>query len=78
MRSPRTEPSVLVPEGHMWVEGDGDNTLDSNTYGPISTQLVTGRITHVLLPLRKAGRLRWWENRDPEKRVQVGEVNKDL
>ncbi len=59
----------------MWVEGDAldpEKSLDSNTYGPISTRLVTGRITHMLLPLRRAGPVKWWEHRDLE-RVQVSQ-----
>jgi inner membrane protease subunit 2 len=68
-RPPCAEPYVTVPAGHMWVEGDGDETLDSNTYGPVSVRLVTGHITHILWPLRKAGWVRWREHRDTE-RVQ--------
>jgi mitochondrial inner membrane protease subunit 2 len=66
-RPPYPERLVRVPQGHIWVEGDAketDKTLDSNTYGPISKQLVTGQISHILLPLRKAGAVRWWEYRD--------------
>ncbi|KAK3943807.1 LexA/Signal peptidase [Diplogelasinospora grovesii] len=53
---------IRVPEGHIWVEGDGDKSRDSNYYGPISARLVTGQITHILLPFSKAGRVRWWEH----------------
>ncbi|KAK4126264.1 LexA/Signal peptidase [Parathielavia appendiculata] len=53
---------VAVPEGHIWVEGDGDKSQDSNYYGPISVRLVTGRVTHVLSPWERAGRVRWWEH----------------
>ncbi len=72
-RSPYPEATVRIPDGHMWVEGDAkdsDKSLDSNTYGPISVRLVTGRITHILLPFRKAGPVKWWEHRE-EDRVQV-------
>lgn len=58
---------IRVPPGHIWVEGDvGDQrwSIDSNTYGPISERLIVGRITHVLLPFNKAGRVKWWEHRD--------------
>ncbi|KAH6856673.1 peptidase S24/S26A/S26B/S26C [Chaetomium sp. MPI-CAGE-AT-0009] len=53
---------AVVPEGHLWVEGDGDKSLDSNHYGPISARLVTGRVTHILSPWERAGRVRWWEH----------------
>jgi inner membrane protease subunit 2 len=51
-----------VPEGHVWVEGDGDLSRDSNYYGPISVRLITGRVTHILSPWDRAGRVRWWEH----------------
>ena len=72
-RPPYPIPFVPVPEGHMWVEGDAkdpEKSLDSNTYGPISVRLVTGQITHILLPFRKSGRVKWWEHRD-EDRAQI-------
>ncbi|KAK3307111.1 mitochondrial carrier domain-containing protein [Chaetomium strumarium] len=49
---------VIVPEGHVWVEGDGELSKDSNYYGPISARLITGKITHILSPWDRAGRLR--------------------
>lgn len=57
---------VRVPAGHIWVEGDGgpDKSFDSNHYGPISIGLVIGRITHILYPFSKAGKVRWWEYPD--------------
>jgi Signal peptidase, peptidase S26 len=45
---------LIVPFGHMWVEGDvhdsnkKEASLDSNIYGPVSTGLVTGKATHVI------------------------------
>ncbi len=65
-RKPFPDAYVQLPLGHIWVEGDGgpDKSLDSNTYGPVSVALVTGRVTHILLPLHKAGRVRWWEHVD--------------
>jgi inner membrane protease subunit 2 len=65
-RRPYPSAYIRVPPGHIWVEGDAEDerlTMDSNTYGPISIRLVTGRITHILLPWRKAGRVKWWEHR---------------
>lgn len=65
-RPPFPSPSVRVPAGHVWVEGDegGKLTQDSNVYGPISIRLIQGRLTHILWPPRKAGRVRWWEHPD--------------
>lgn len=62
-RPPFPDSVVRVPQGHVWVEGDGphDKSIDSNTYGPISIQLITGRITHFVYPWRKLGQVRWWE-----------------
>ncbi|CCU77667.1 mitochondrial inner membrane protease subunit 2 [Blumeria hordei DH14] len=63
-RSPCPVPTVQVPQNHVWVEGDNadaSKTLDSNTYGAIPVNLVQGQITHVLLPFRRSGPVRWWE-----------------
>lgn len=60
-REPYPHSLVKVPLGHIWVEGDSPTgeTLDSNYYGPISTQLVAGRLTHIIWPWKKAGRIDW-------------------
>ncbi|KAK4947685.1 hypothetical protein LTR10_013631 [Elasticomyces elasticus] len=39
---PGGDEPVVVPYNHIWVEGDGNTTLDSNAYGPISQNLVIG------------------------------------
>ena len=45
---------LIVPFGHMWVEGDVSDSnkkgasMDSNIYGPVSTGLVMGKATHVI------------------------------
>lgn len=42
---------VRVPEGHCWVEGDHTgNSLDSNSFGPVSLGLVTARATQIVWP----------------------------
>ncbi|PHH78649.1 hypothetical protein CDD80_6541 [Ophiocordyceps camponoti-rufipedis] len=53
-KRPYSSPVQRVPPGHVWVEGDGPpgSSLDSNTYGPVSMRLLTGRVTHILYPLR--------------------------
>ncbi|KAI1074937.1 mitochondrial inner membrane protease subunit 2 [Whalleya microplaca] len=62
-RNPYPVPTMRVPPGHIWVEGDGGEreSRDSNDYGPISTGLIIGKVTHVLWPLHRSGRVRWWE-----------------
>lgn len=69
-RPPFPHAIIRVPPGHVWVEGDAraDMTHDSNTYGPISIRLVQGRITHILWPFNKAGRVRWWEHQQYARR----------
>ncbi|PCD19185.1 hypothetical protein FGRA07_05990 [Fusarium graminearum] len=66
-KAPHPLPTVRVPQGHVWVEGDGPpgSSLDSNTYGPVSKQLITGRVTHVVFPFRKCGALPWREHKRP-------------
>ncbi len=70
MRDQAEEVVVEVPHGHVWVEGDnldGRKTLDSKTYGPISANLITGRVTWVLYPFHRFGRIRWWEHESKTK-----------
>ncbi|CRK44756.1 hypothetical protein BN1723_006282, partial [Verticillium longisporum] len=66
-KAPYPEPVARVPQGHIWVEGDGDKTIDSNTYGPVPMSLVTGKVTHFLYPLKKFGPIRWWEHKGRER-----------
>lgn len=63
-RRPYPVQTVRIPQGHVWVEGDGrpGSSLDSNTYGPVSQRLLTGRVTHIVYPWRKFGPVRWWEH----------------
>ncbi|KAI0191839.1 peptidase S24/S26A/S26B/S26C [Xylaria flabelliformis] len=65
-RSPYPVGTVIIPPGHIWVEGDGGerDSQDSNNYGPIATGLIIGKVTHLLWPLHRAGRVRWWEYAD--------------
>lgn len=63
-RAPCPVPTVQVPANHVWVEGDNRDstkTLDSNTYGPIPLNLITGRVTHFLWPVGRIGPIRWNE-----------------
>lgn len=46
--------SVLVPRGHVWVEGDNvENSTDSRTYGPIPMGLIQSRILIRLWPFNE-------------------------
>ncbi|KOS22852.1 Mitochondrial inner membrane protease subunit 2 [Escovopsis weberi] len=63
-KTPYPVSTVRIPQGHVWVEGDGPpgTSLDSNTYGPVSARLLTGRVTHIVYPFKKFGPVRWWEH----------------
>ncbi|CAJ2501979.1 Uu.00g048320.m01.CDS01 [Anthostomella pinea] len=58
-RNPYPVPTARVPPGHVWVEGDGGerDSRDSNTYGPIATGLIIGKVTHVIWPLHRFGKV---------------------
>lgn len=49
-RYPDQRRKVLIPQGHIWVEGDNIHSIDSNTYGPISRGLVVGKVVFSLWP----------------------------
>ncbi|KAL4944507.1 hypothetical protein BDV06DRAFT_220242 [Aspergillus oleicola] len=69
-REPCLKDSQIVPFNHVWVEGDAADpkkSLDSNTYGPVSVSLISGRVVAVLWP-----RFRWVEWRDWERGVVDG------
>ncbi|KAI1108690.1 mitochondrial carrier [Nemania sp. NC0429] len=73
-RSPYPVPTVVIPTGHVWVEGDGGerDSLDSNNYGPIATGLIIGKVTHLVWPLHRAGRSKTLETLDGAGRVNDG------
>ncbi|KAH3671038.1 hypothetical protein OGAPHI_000749 [Ogataea philodendri] len=54
-RYPETRSKVLVPVNHVWVEGDNIHSIDSNTYGPISTGLIIGKAKYLIWPLDRFG-----------------------
>ncbi|KAF7529082.1 hypothetical protein PCG10_008853 [Penicillium crustosum] len=63
-REPCLRQTQIVPWNHVWLEGDAEDprkTLDSNTYGPVSLSLITGRVFAVLGP-----RMRWLDWTDWE------------
>lgn len=52
---PHPKSKAGVPRNHVWVEGDNYfHLVDSNTFGPISLGLVTGKVVAVVWPM-----LRW-------------------
>ncbi|KAI4302679.1 hypothetical protein MLD38_038399 [Melastoma candidum] len=49
---------LYVPEGHCWVEGDNSaSSLDSRSLGPIPMALIRGRVTHIIWPPHRIGRV---------------------
>ncbi|CAI7625028.1 unnamed protein product [Penicillium glandicola] len=79
-REPCMRQTQIVPWNHVWLEGDAEDprkTLDSNTYGPVSLSLITGRVFAVLGP-----RMRWlkwtdWES-DKGESASTGDTAADL
>lgn len=62
----RANGRVVVPEGHVWVEGDNwRSSNDSNAYGPISRSLILGTATCLVWPLGEFGKRPWetWTGR---------------
>lgn len=59
-RAPYPESKVVVPAGHVWVEGenpDARKSHDSNWYGAVSQSLIVGRMGGVVWPWSKRGRI---------------------
>ncbi|PKA56971.1 Chloroplast processing peptidase [Apostasia shenzhenica] len=49
---------VIIPEGHCWVEGDNStHSYDSRSFGPIPLGLIRGRVTHVVWPPQRIGKV---------------------
>jgi inner membrane protease subunit 2 len=47
---------VVVPRGHLWVEGDNEHaSKDSNSFGPIAAGIVEARVSLKLWPIQEAG-----------------------
>ncbi|GKZ21966.1 hypothetical protein AbraIFM66951_007266 [Aspergillus brasiliensis] len=73
-REPCLKESQIVPYNHVWLEGDAKDprkTLDSNSYGPVSISLITGRVMAVLHP-----KWRWLDWSDWENGVVEGDVER--
>ncbi|KAM0879333.1 hypothetical protein ACQ4PT_034309 [Festuca glaucescens] len=64
---PTSREIIKIPAGHCWVEGDNAaRSWDSRSFGPIPLGLIKGRVTHIIWPPSKMGRL---ERKCPEGRV---------
>ncbi|KAF3336417.1 mitochondrial inner membrane protease subunit 1 isoform X2 [Carex littledalei] len=52
----KTIKTVLVPEGHVWVQGDNiHKSYDSRKFGPVPRGLIQGRIFYRVWPPEKIG-----------------------
>ncbi|KAA8895383.1 peptidase S24/S26A/S26B/S26C [Sphaerosporella brunnea] len=57
-RLPYPTEFVKVPRGQAWMEGDeAFHSIDSNTYGAVPVALITSKITHILYPFSRAGKV---------------------
>jgi inner membrane protease subunit 1 len=57
-KTTKYENLIKVPSNHIWVEGDNkDNSLDSRKFGPITKNLVQGKIIMRIWPLPLIGRV---------------------
>ncbi|XP_071734650.1 uncharacterized protein [Rutidosis leptorrhynchoides] len=55
---PLSYDAVKIPEGHCWVEGDNPtDSKDSRSFGPIPLGLIRGRVTHIIWPPQRAGKI---------------------
>jgi len=56
-----------IPQGHCWIEGDNAAlSLDSRSYGPVPMGLLQGRVTHIIWPPQRIGRV---DRKMPEGRI---------
>lgn len=78
MRDREHHTAQRVPLGHCWVEGDNArrSTSDSNKLGPIPLALVTGRVTRIVWPPARFGRMQPTFP-DPDRYVRKATKNKD-
>ncbi|KAL0333207.1 UNVERIFIED_CONTAM: Mitochondrial inner membrane protease subunit [Sesamum angustifolium] len=70
--------TVRIPEGHCWVVGDNAAcSVDSRSLGPIPLGLICGRITHVVWPPQRLGRVDGKNNILAEVQVDMLEEHRD-
>ncbi|KAH0450502.1 hypothetical protein IEQ34_021194 [Dendrobium chrysotoxum] len=61
---------LKIPDGHCWVEGDNSSSsLDSRYFGPIPLGLIRGRVTHVIWPPQRVGKV--------ERKMRPGRIYQD-
>jgi len=59
---------VVVPPGHVWVEGDEPfHSEYSNWFGPVSQGLIESRLAYILLPWDRFGPLNGVFERTPQR-----------
>lgn len=68
-RYPDTRSKVLIPLNHIWVEGDNIHSIDSNTYGPVSTGMVVAKVAWIIWPLNRFGPVSSTGGRECRERV---------
>ncbi|CAG8605684.1 5536_t:CDS:2 [Ambispora leptoticha] len=52
------EKYVIVPKGYCWVEGDENfHSKDSNSFGPVPLGLINAKVTHIIWPLSRLGKV---------------------
>ncbi|KAF9594296.1 hypothetical protein IFM89_029437, partial [Coptis chinensis] len=53
---PNAYDTLMIPEGHCWVEGDNSSSsLDSRTFGPLPLGLIQGKVTYIVWPPQRVG-----------------------
>ncbi|KAL0949694.1 hypothetical protein HGRIS_009731 [Hohenbuehelia grisea] len=53
---PYPDPTVIIPKGHVWVEGDESfRTDDSNRFGPVPSALIESKLISIIWPLNRFG-----------------------
>ncbi|PWZ45308.1 Mitochondrial inner membrane protease subunit 2 [Zea mays] len=64
---PEKQEIQQIPQGRCWVEGDNAATsFDSRSYGPVPMGLLRGRVTHIIWPPHRIGRV---DRKMPEGRI---------
>jgi len=59
---------IVVPPGHVWVEGDEPfHSEDSNWFGPVAQGLIESKLTYILLPWDRFGPLQGMFERTPQR-----------
>ncbi|CAJ0844689.1 3138_t:CDS:2 [Entrophospora sp. SA101] len=62
---PHAKRLVRIPDGYCWVEGDEKfHSKDSNTFGPVPLGLIHSKVTHIVWPLSRFGRVPNVDNAD--------------